>query len=79
MKIYILSICDNHHTRSSQTTLAVCTSMNKAIKLANQYSIAEYGNPLSEQDKRQLNSYMQTQGYEQDGEFIIEEYKTNQI
>ncbi len=78
MKKYILYTCDNWHTRSSMDIVAVCSSLKTAIKIAKKQASKD-GYIINEDDVYMLETKLQTQGYEGDGEFIIEEFEQNKL
>jgi len=75
---YLIFETDNWHTHSSKNLIAVCSTFNTAISLLKKDCKAK-GNPLSEDDIYNLQHIKQTQNFEGDGEFVIEEMKENVI
>ena len=78
MKKYILYSCDNWHSYESFNIRALCSSLDVAVSLSNKIATDE-GFPLSDWDLDFISNKHQTQGYEGEGEFIIEEYIEDKI
>lgn len=71
-------ITDNWHSTDSKWLIAICETKDMAIAIAGQHAseIIE-GEDLTEQDFRNINTMGQTQGYEGEGEYMIEEIILN--
>ncbi len=78
MKKYIVFTCDNWHTHASKDLIAVCSSLKNAIKIIKQQA-KKYGEKINSDDLYNLNNIKQTQNYEGEGEFLIEEYEQNTL
>ena len=76
--IAILYKCNVWHTQESRELLAVCHNVNTCIGLANKKAITE-GNVLDKECIYQLESMLQTQSYNGDGEFIIVKEPLNKL
>ena len=77
MKKYILFSCDNWHSWASMELLAVCSSLNNAIKLAKKKAKID-GCKISADGLYMLKNKLQTQDYE-NGEFYIQEITQNEL
>lgn len=75
---YVVYTCDEHHTHSSKQVISVCSSMKAAISVIELKARSE-GETLSDDDKYMLEKHMQTQSYEGEGQFIVEEYLQNTL
>lgn len=67
---------DCHHSYASRDIIAICSSKRIAMMLIKRKVKLE-GEKLSEYDLRHLNNINQTQGYEGEGEFDMEEIDKN--
>ena len=78
MKKFIVFTCDNWHTNGSKDIIAVCSNLKNAIKIIKKQAKKD-GQKISADDLYNLNNIKQTQGYEGEGEFLIEEYEQNTL
>lgn len=76
--LYLVYKTDNLHSFASRDVIGVCSTFKKAVHICNQQSFKE-GSPLLSQDVWNLNNLKQTQGYNGDGEFSIEQVAVNQL
>lgn len=77
MKKYLVFQADKWHTKTSKELLALATSKVKAINLIKNYAKIHYKMKISEDDIYLLETINQTQNFEGEGEFIIEEVEQN--
>lgn len=82
--VYVLFICDCHHSRDSKVMISINTTLSMAVKKANDYSKSENNIEMTPEEKEQLTSMLQTQNYDSIGhgdqnidEFIIEVWNKN--
>ena len=74
--MFIIYKCDTWHSDDSKQIIAIATTLKNAVNLCQEKAENE-GETLSEHDRELLKSIKQTQGYEGEGEFLIEEADTN--
>lgn len=74
--MYLVYKTDNLHSFASRDVIGVCTKIGIAYNVINQQAKKE-GCGINTAQDHNLRSYKQTQGYRGDGEFVIEEVKTN--
>ena len=74
--VYVLFICDCHHSRESKVMISINTTLSMAVKNANDYSKSENEIELTPEEKEQLTSMLQTQGYDSiaHGKMNIDEF-----
>jgi len=78
MKKYIVYTCDNWHTNGSKDVIGLCSNIRHSIRIIKQKAKKD-GHKISNDDLYNLQHIKQTQGYEGDGEFLIEEYEQNTL
>jgi plasmid replication initiation protein len=76
MDIYLIYKTDNWHSYASRDLIAIANTHNKAIALCKKQAKKE-GNKISQDELFNLNNISQTQGYEGEGEFVIETVEKN--
>jgi hypothetical protein len=74
--LYILFLCDAHHSEASKKILAVCDNENKACELANKDALRE-GEAISKDNLINLFIEHQTQGL--DYNYMIETLLLNEL
>ncbi len=75
-RIILIYKTDNHHSNDSKRVIAIAENEFKAIDLIKFY--ARRGDcEITDDDIFCLDNYNQTQGYEGEGEFVIEEVYLN--
>ena len=79
MKKYIIYQTDNWHTHNSKDLLAVCTTHKKAIQLIKKHAKTVYDEKISNDDIYMLTHHNQTQNFEGEWEYIIEELTQNEL
>lgn len=78
MTAYIVMTCDSLHTHTSKEVIAVCSSMNTAIRMIRQHA-KKSGDSISKDDEYLLETIKQTQNFVGDGEYIIDKFIMNQL
>lgn len=74
--MYLVYHTDNQHSYASRDVIAVCTDRANALRICHEKAKLE-GEKIDDDQMHNLVSLNQTQGYCGDGEFDIEEVKTN--
>lgn len=78
MTKFVVFTCDNWHSHGSKDCISVCSSLKNAISVIKQHAKKD-GNKISSDDLYLLKTIKQTQGYEGNGEFLIEDYEQNKL
>jgi len=76
--VFIVHRTDNWHSKGSFYLLGIATSLKKAIKLVKKQA-KEENCKISKDDKFNLLNIKQTQNFENEGEFNIEEISLNEL
>ena len=74
--LFLLYTTDVWHTQESKNLIAVCSSKEKAISMAQMYAEAE-DEEITKDDLYNLERISQTQGYKGEGEFLIDYTELN--
>lgn len=77
-KIYIAYKTDAWHSYHSRDIIGVCTTFKNAVSICKKQAKKE-GEKISNDELFNLNNIKQTQGYDGDGEFQIEEVEKNAL
>ncbi|MDY3548901.1 hypothetical protein PG291_09835 [Riemerella anatipestifer] len=72
---YIIFTTDKWHSNESKTIEYVTDNFQKAIELIAEISRERYRKELSKSDLYMLKNKKQTQGFDEEIEYMIEEYK----
>ena len=70
--IILVKDCDNWHSHASMDLLAVCDDFDMVKKVLNEHTKKHKIPSLTDEDFESLESSLQTQGYEGEGEFNLE-------
>lgn len=73
-KVYIIFITDRWHSNDHKIIEGIAETFQKAIELIAKISKDRYCKELSKHDLYMLESKKQTQGFDEETEYIIEEY-----
>uniref|UniRef100_UPI0039A5B83F hypothetical protein n=1 Tax=Ornithobacterium rhinotracheale TaxID=28251 RepID=UPI0039A5B83F len=74
-KVYIIFTTDKWHSNESKTIEYVTKKLKTAIELIAEISRERYRKELSKSDLYMLKNKKQTQGFDEEVEYMIEEYK----
>ncbi len=74
--MYLVYKTDSHHSYASRDIIGVCTSLSSSVKICKQQAEKE-NEVISKEELWNLENLLQTQGYSGEGEFQIEQFKTN--
>lgn len=77
--ITLLYSCDAHHTHASKFLHGAFSSVDKAIEALRELIEKAKRPPISDEQVDLLHRIHQTQGYEGEGEFIIEPLKVDEL
>jgi hypothetical protein len=69
--LFLLYATDTWHTHQSKNLIAVCSSKEQAINMAQMHAKSE-DEEISQDDLFNLEKLDQTQNYQGEGEFLIE-------
>jgi hypothetical protein len=75
-KVFLVYKTDNRHSYASRDLLGVCDNWAYVKPIINAQASKE-GEKISQDDAFNIINIKQTQGYEGEGEFFIEEVNTN--
>lgn len=76
MTQYLVYQTDSHHSYASRDLIAICTSKKTAISLIKKHADKQ-NEKISEDDLYNLQHINQTQGFEGEGEYVIESMEQN--
>lgn len=73
MKLHVLFSCDEWHTQGSKILLGVFTDKGNLVNTLGRALMDNGQPPLSDEDIAMLHNFGQSQSYEGDGQFIVED------